>query len=217
MESFKICRKCGEEKLLHEYYLRKDRGYKSQCKGCMKKYRDQHKDKIKEYQKKYFQENKNKIKEYRKQYCQRNKEKINTYYRNKYQNDENYKIANNIRSRLGSALKSKNIEKSYHTFNLIGCSINELKSWLEFTKIFYLPQNYEGKLHIDHFKPISKFNLNDEQQLKQACHYTNLRYLTEEENLKKSNKSPTSSDLDKMNFMKNIFNDKFQVCKCFDE
>ena len=103
-------------------------------------------------------------------------------------------ISNNVRSRLNRALKSQNASKSEHTFDLIGCSINELNDWLEFTKPYFIPDDYEGKLHIDHFKPLSIFDLNDSDQLKEACHWSNLRYLTLEQNLKKSNKNPTPED-----------------------
>ena len=202
--SIKICNRCFQEKPLNNFYKLKISadGYKNQCKECIKQ---------------YYRENKDRILEVRKQYCHQNRNKINEYNRNKRITDYNFRISCYIRNRLNQALKSQNTSKNEHTFDLIGCSINNLIEWLEFTKIFYLPQNYEGKLHIDHFKPISKFNLNDEQQLKQACHWSNLIYLTAEENLKKNNKSPTSSDLDKMKFMKNIYDNKFQVCKCFDE
>ena len=108
MANLKICRKCGEEKLLHEYRYRNDRGYIHQCKGCEKNYREEHKDEKKQYDQ---------------QYHQRNRDKINTYRRNKRLNDDNYKLACNVRTRLGNALKSKNIEKSHHTFDLIGCVV----------------------------------------------------------------------------------------------
>ena len=194
MDNLKICRKCGEEKMLVDYYFIKDRGYKSQCKGC---------------EKKYYQENKDEKKQYAQQYYQRNKEKIlnvNKHYRrNKYQNDCNYKLANIIRSRLSSALKSKNIEKSNHTFNLIGCSIDELNNWLNFTKPYFIPEDHEGILHIDNFKPLSKFDLNDKQQLKEACNWSNLRYLTNEQNFKKGSHFPSPTDKFKMLILKKLY------------
>jgi hypothetical protein len=41
---------------------------------------------------------------------------------------------------------------------------------------------------IDHIKPVSSFDLTDEDQQKQCFHYTNLQPLTKKENRTKSNK-----------------------------
>ena len=48
-------------------------------------------------------------------------------------------------------------------------------------------QNH-GKWHIDHIKPLAKFNPNDYEDVKKVNHYTNLQPLWAEENLKKSDK-----------------------------
>jgi len=43
-------------------------------------------------------------------------------------------------------------------------------------------------IHIDHIKPISRFNLDDETEFLSCCHYTNLQPLLINANLKKYNK-----------------------------
>jgi hypothetical protein len=41
---------------------------------------------------------------------------------------------------------------------------------------------------IDHIKPLSLYDLTDDNQLKEVCNYKNLQPLWAEDNLKKSNK-----------------------------
>ena len=43
-------------------------------------------------------------------------------------------------------------------------------------------------IHIDHIKPVSRFDTNNMEQLKLCCHYTNLQPLLAVDNLCKSNK-----------------------------
>ena len=186
----KVCSKCNEEKTLNRFQFRKDRGhYATVCNECQNTYRRNY----------YINNPEAKIKRQN--------------YKNKWQkeNREKGNISNNVRCKLNQALKSQNTSKSEHTFDLIGCSINELNDWLEFTKPYFIPDDYEGKLHIDHFKPLSMFDLNNPIQLKEACHWSNLRYLTLEQNLKKSNKNPTPEDKFKMLVLK-----KFYVSKVGD-
>jgi hypothetical protein len=40
-------------------------------------------------------------------------------------------------------------------------------------------------IHVDHIKPISVFNLDDEDEFAAGCHYTNLQPLLAKQNMKK--------------------------------
>ena len=45
---------------------------------------------------------------------------------------------------------------------------------------------HKNNWQIDHIKPLCQFDLTDEKQVKQACHYTNLRPLWYSEHKEKS-------------------------------
>ena len=164
------CEKCKE-------YQKEYR--KNNIEKC-KQYRENNKELIKERTKEYVENNKELIKQKRIEYDNKNRTMINNYFKNKYKNDENYRIAKLCRVRIRRALKGK--LKTMKTQELVGCSWKELADYLETTKI---PEKYYSDVHIDHIKPCSSFDLTDPKQLKECFHYTNLQYLTAQENLKK--------------------------------
>lgn len=126
---------------------------------------------------KYYQKNK---KEILKKAVNRNRERLVT--------DIAYKIKIRIRFRLWSALKGKS--KKLSTELLTGCSFQELKVHLENQfKHGMSWENYGRKgWTIDHKIPLSSFDLSNQDELKKACHYTNLQPLWEIENIRKGNK-----------------------------
>ena len=50
-------------------------------------------------------------------------------------------------------------------------------------------------IHIDHIKPVSKFNLDNEEEFLDCCHYTNLQPLLIKDNLEKSNKWDDTNEI----------------------
>lgn len=81
-----------------------------------------------------------------------------------------YKLAKTLRIHLSLALKVKSLKKQFSYSKALGCSIPELR------------------MHIDHIKPISLFDLSDSEQFNQACHYTNLQPMWCDENWSKGSK-----------------------------
>jgi len=101
-----------------------------------------------------------------------------------------------VRVRVRKAIQSQGVEKLDHTFALVGCTIGELRTWLEdqFT-VGMSWENYgEGGWHVDHIKPLSLFDLSKEEEQRKACHYTNLQPLWATDNLSKGNKYDPSSE-----------------------
>jgi hypothetical protein len=77
----------------------------------------------------------------------------------------------------------------------LGCSIAELKSYLEqqFTaKMTW--ENYGMYWSMDHILPCCSFNLSDEQEIKKCFHFSNLQPLTVIDNCRKSGKFEWMSD-----------------------
>jgi hypothetical protein len=118
--------------------------------------------------------------------AERHRENQYAYRKKRLEEDLEYKLKQRIRSRLGR-IKFNN---SVRTLDWLGCSILELKKYLESK---FQPgmtwDNYGCKgWHIDHIVPLSSFDLSDGKQLKIACNYMNLQPLWAIDNLKKSNK-----------------------------
>lgn len=75
-----------------------------------------------------------------------------------------------------------------HKLELLGCSVEALKSHLE--KLFTSGMSWTnyGKWHIDHKRPCDSFDLSDPLQQKVCFHYTNLQPLWAFDNLSKGAK-----------------------------
>lgn len=201
----KVCVKCLKRKALINFYKSKSKGMfgrRSVCKECYAKYerinylknKEQHKKKNKEWKDKNRAHIKLKAKEYR----IKNRKRIHRYnikyIKNKLKTDTAYKIKANLRSRLRKALK--NNQKYGHTLELLGCSIEFLKKYLESQfKTGMTWDNYGtgwyGKgmqeWNIDHIRPCCTFDLTKELEQYKCFHYTNLQPLWAKENRDKQN------------------------------
>lgn len=108
------------------------------------------------------------------------------YVKKRRHEDLNFRLASNLRVRLSRALSYG--FKTTSLSEYLGCSLEDLKSYLESK---FEPgmtwQNY-GEWHIDHIEPLCKFDLTDQVQLKEACCYGNLQPLWKRDNLVKGGK-----------------------------
>ena len=160
----------------------------------VRKWKKDNKDKVKAYKKKYYkkqlelqkkwrEKNREYIKKYRKdvlpltQEWKRNRKKINP----------SYKISETVRSYLSRKIRGK-IKKNTKTEKILGISY---KNFTEYLASKFKPgmtlANY-GEWHIDHIKPVTKFDLTKPGELEKCFHYTNLQPLWAKENIRKSNK-----------------------------
>jgi len=102
--------------------------------------------------------------------------------------DPKYILLRTLRSRLGGIFKNIKNQKKPKTLQLLGCSIKVLKKHIEAKFKEGMSWKNYGKWHVDHIKPISKFNLIDKEEQKKCFHFSNLQPLWATENLKKGSK-----------------------------
>ena len=125
-----------------------------------------------------------------KKYFKKNKEKIYKHINERYHSDPQYKLRVNLRTRLGTFLRQKNVRKSISALKLLGADIDFVKKYLE--NQFEPGMTWDNwslhGWHIDHIRPLSKFDLTKIEEQKKAFHYTNLQPLWAKDNLKKGDK-----------------------------
>jgi hypothetical protein len=89
------------------------------------------------------------------------------------------------RRHLNRVIKNINITKTKPSFEYLGCSPEYFKEFIE--KKMSPDMNWDN-IHLDHIKPVSKFNLEDMDEFLNCCHYSNFQPLLSCDNLRKSNK-----------------------------
>ena len=99
--------------------------------------------------------------------------------------DPEFKLLKTLRSRLATALRSKNANKSKSTKELTGCDILFLKGYLEAKFTEGMSWENHGDWHVDHIRPCCSYDLTIEEEQKKCFHYTNLQPLWAKENLSK--------------------------------
>ena len=146
-----------------------------------KKYREENKEKIREHALVYSKANKEKIKKYLKEYNAKPEVKTrkNSYYRNRRKTDPKFALIRTIRDNTKRVFDSARINKNASTEELCGCTCDQLKNYIE--SQFTSGMTWENRglkgWCLDHIKPISLFNLNNQEEIKKCCHYTNLQPL----------------------------------------
>ena len=182
-----------------KYYSENRELIRERQKIAHKKHYEANKEKIQAAHKVYDELNKDKIKKRTQEYYKKNRRKIldrnESYHQNKLKSNTQYRLAYILRCRLRTALNKK--YKAGHAVKDLGCSITELKIYLE--SKFQAGMSWENHSqtgwHIDHIKPLSHFDLSDRDQFLQACHYTNLQPLWAKDNLTKSDNYFSLSNL----------------------
>jgi hypothetical protein len=166
-----------------------------------KQYREQNKLRIAEYKRQWAIDNPEKVfqkqKEYREsnskelsikksQYAKNNRQKINAkasiYTKYRCDTDPLYKLIKNTRTMVSRYMLG---EKSKRTQEIVGCSFEELKIYIEnqFTEGMSWDNYGIDGWHVDHIKPLAVANSQEEIIL--LNHHSNLQPLWALDNLKK--------------------------------
>ena len=200
MES-KFCSKCCEEKALYEFHKDSSRtdGYSYVCKVCTRKRQKIYEEKNKENKKQYYIKNKKKISQINKLKYTNNKEfyskKNKVYRKQRLTNDPLFKLRYVIKTTIRDAFRYTSFEKKNRTLGILGCSIEEFKTYLESKFEPWMTWEnrglYNGEFNygwdIDHIIPTS-LAITEEELLK-LNHFSNLQPLCSKVNrdIKKNN------------------------------
>lgn len=191
-----LCMKCYNK----EYYKKNKQKFldaaskkykenKKECLAGMKLYAEKNKEKLSNYQKEYYQKNYNKVREGQKNNYQKNSKKYNKAQylkkKEKMKTDTYLKLCENLRSRIGMAIKNYKGTKHTPSLELLGAPINVVREHIE--NQFQDGMNWEnhGVWHIDHIVPCAFFDLTKLSHQKFCFHYENLQPLWALDNIRK--------------------------------
>ena len=146
-------------------------------------YYRENKEKIKIKSNLYYENNKEAKLEYQKEYQIKNKDRRNTYLSERRQNDPLFRLITNVRNLIYNSFYYNGYSKNSKTEELLGCSFEELKDYLESKFEPWMNWDnrglYSGEFNygwdIDHVIPISCAIT--EGDLYKLNHYTNLQPL----------------------------------------
>lgn len=184
----KKCTKCGVEKAETEFYKRKmsHDGLQPKCKPCKVELDGQH-----------YKDNRQKRIDQVTAYRKSNPESYNAY-RRELQNsreatDINFRLRRRLRTRVYHALTG--YQKASTTMDLIGCSLEDLRTYLEAQFEAGMTWDNYGDWHVDHIYPLGLIDLSSAAEQRKAFNYLNLRPRWAAENMAAGNtaKKPTAA------------------------
>ena len=193
----KQCSTCKITKELNCFNYDKTRNsFKAKCKQCTaivkKKWQQNNKQSMSKSFKKWSSKNKEHLQEYRilRKECLIYRDKIrrrdSNYVKHRRLTDPLYLFKDKLRSLIKKSLKNKNFKKKSKTRDIVGLDFDKLKNYLEYTFFLNYGEEYKDqKIHIDHIVPLA--SAKTEEEVIKLNHWTNLQYLTPEDNISKSN------------------------------
>jgi hypothetical protein len=116
------------------------------------------------------------------------RKKSNDRHAKLWKEDIAYRNKKVVSHRIRISLKAQNSRKVHKALELLECSLDEFKEYLQskFTGEMSWANFGQYGWHLDHIRPCASFDLTDEAQLKECFHYTNYQPLWASENIRKS-------------------------------
>jgi hypothetical protein len=207
----KRCRRCGEIKILDDYYKRENNRISSHCKLCAKakgrKWRAEHKEHVSNHNKERYKNTKEKVlarqrrnrianielyrerlRTWKKEHPERHREHNRKYDKRKY-SDSRKRLTRNIGVHISHILAGKKGGRGWE--KLVGYTTEQLIKHIE--KQFDSKMNWDNYgiyWHLDHKIPKSVFNYNSPEDIdfKKCWGLKNLQPLEKKQNITKSNK-----------------------------
>lgn len=114
----------------------------------------------------------------------------NPDYQKAYQNsrrrdDPVFALAHRLRTRLRDAIQAAGSGKSAGTFELVGCTPQELKAHIEAQFVGEMGWHNRDEWHLDHVRPLASYDLTDSEQQRQAMHFSNVAPVWAADNMAK--------------------------------
>jgi len=104
------------------------------------------------------------------------------YNTQRKRNDLNYKLRKGLSARIRQALRHQKSHKTSATIKMLGCSIAELKAFLQNKFEDGMTWENYGEWHVDHIKPCAAFDLTKTDEQNKCFNFSNLQPLWEEDN-----------------------------------
>jgi hypothetical protein len=202
MYMIKICSKCGKEKPVEEFYVRKDSkdGYRNDCIDCVKEQKIKYNGRYKDRVSKWYYENKEitiqRSKEWKENNLERNRELnkqsdkrrrplISKYRRERYHSDNLFRLRDNIAKLIGNSFRKKSYSKKSKTNQILGIDYDGFMKHIESQFVNGMSWDNRGEWELDHIIPVSLGK--SEEEIIRLNHYSNFRPLWRKDNLLKSN------------------------------
>ena len=100
--------------------------------------------------------------------------------------DPAFRLAGALRRRLGKFVRGE--KGAVSAVRHLGCSVADLRVWLEIQWKTGMSWDNYGAWHVDHIRPLASFDLTDPEQARAAVHFSNLQPLWAAENISKGAK-----------------------------